>query len=115
MEAAEVVAGADRTAADGDTGRVGRGLAPTGWKDFPYPVGAGVQAGEAIVAAAVGGSAGFASVQEAAVVGIQEDGPAGEAAFARVLYSVSVDVLEHLAADAPELKASEIVATTWGA
>src|SRR5206468_5179218 len=66
----------------------GGGDAPAGQHRESHGVGAGEETGESIGAAGAGGRRDFAGVEDAVVVGVDEDAPAGDARLVRIFHSV---------------------------
>ena len=97
LEVAEVVAGAVGAADDRDVARIDGRLSPADLAHFANAIGAGGEAGEAVVAAGAGDGRG---IDGAVGVFVELDRPASEAGIGAVLDAVAVVVLELLAADA---------------
>ena len=99
----------ETAAAEQDIRGVGGGAHPADWRHFTHPIRSGCQIGESVVAIAVGQRAGFAGIEHAVVIAVEEDGPAEQAGLARILAAVAVDIIECLAADAIRLEVAEAV------
>ncbi len=91
------------------------GLHPAVPLRFGHRVRARQQIVEAVVALSVRRRRGFAGVQHAVGIGVQEDGPSRHARLARIPLAIAVQVVELAAADVAQLDIADVVHQRYAA
>ncbi len=88
----------------------GGGVTPAARVDEADAMHAGAYAGEAVAAVGRAFGAEFTGIERAIVVAVEEHGPALQAAVARVVDTIGIEIVVHRAADFAQFKIAEVLA-----